>query len=334
MTEHTDEVTDFRNWLRSYGTAWEGRDVTAFTALFTPDVTYHWTPFGTPNQGHDGVARAFTEATVTQRDIAFSASVLSVDGRIGIAHWNCQLTRIGTGRAFGIDGILFARFADDGRCQLFREWWHSSEHLEAAPRTAAMAPPAPVPHQALPGQSLPGQSLPGQPLRQASPAQPVGRVPASIGGTGPDEAAFLGTWRLESWMAEDRDGIETRPFGFEYDGLLTYSHGRRVSVQVMKQGRAPFANGRALGGTTAENDAAYKGFLAYAGTYEVEAGAGIVVHRIEVSSFPNWERSDLRRQFKLEGDMLELSTPPVEASDPTEGPLRHRLRWRRITSVE
>ena len=294
MTEHTHEVTDFRNWLRRYGAAWEAKDSKAFSALFSEDVAYYWTPFEEPKQGRHAVGQAFAAATSTQQEISFSASILSIGGRIGTAHWTCSLTRIETGAPVLIDGILLARFDDTGKCQIFREWWHSNE------RDAA----------------------------EVSDAVASSRGPEDV------EDALLGTWKLESWTAEDRDGIETRPFGFETAGTLTYSHGHRVSVQIMRTGRDRFEDDSALGGTSAEAEAAYRGFLAYAGTYEVDTEGETVTHRVETSSFPNWEGSEQVRHFKLEGDVLEMSTPPIEASDPTEGPLRHRLHWRRITSGE
>jgi len=117
----------FETWLDAYGRAWEWKNADAFVALFTPAADYHWTPFGPPKQGREGIRTAFDAAVTTQRDIRFSHDVLAVDQRRGIAHWTCRLVRIATAREFTIDGILTAEFDPAGLCHRFREWWHSDE---------------------------------------------------------------------------------------------------------------------------------------------------------------------------------------------------------------
>lgn len=120
-------VEAFRSWLERYGAAWEDRDPAAAAALFTEDARYHWTPFGEPKVGPEGIAAAWREATSRQRGVRVELEVLAVAGRTGLARWHTRFERPSTGRAVELDGVLLAELDADLRCRLFREWWHSTE---------------------------------------------------------------------------------------------------------------------------------------------------------------------------------------------------------------
>jgi len=76
--------------------------------------------------------------------------------------------------------------------------------------------------------------------------------------------------------------------------------------------RARFAAGNFLEGTAEENKAAVHGTISYYGTYSVDATTHTVTHHIERSLFPNWDGTNQARTFKLLGDELTLTTPPVD----------------------
>ena len=118
----------FEEWLRGYGTAWEGRDPEAAAELFSMDARYYWTPFEQPKTGREGIAAAWREATSRQRNVSFAGEVLAVVGDAGIARWHTTLERATTDRRIELDGILVAEFDADSLCRLFREWWHSTEN--------------------------------------------------------------------------------------------------------------------------------------------------------------------------------------------------------------
>jgi ketosteroid isomerase-like protein len=121
------EENEVRTWLASYGTAWEARDPAAFVRLFAPDLRYHWTPFEAPKEGREALVHAFTAATARQEGISFQATVLSVRGAQGVAHWRCSFVRPGSTLTVRLDGIFVMEFDGHGACTLFREWWHSDE---------------------------------------------------------------------------------------------------------------------------------------------------------------------------------------------------------------
>jgi hypothetical protein len=116
-----------QSWLAAYGQAWERKDTKTFVMLFAPDVRYHWTPFEEPKQGREQLAQAVELAVGRQEAIKFSSKVLCVDGQKGLAHWHCSFDRAPTGQRVDLDGIFEMEFDADGRCSVFREWWHSNE---------------------------------------------------------------------------------------------------------------------------------------------------------------------------------------------------------------
>ena len=122
--------TDFEIWLGKYGDAWEGRDATSVTELFTPDALYYWTPFEAPKRGRGGIHEAWHDAVTGQKDIEFSSEILATIGNRGIARWWCSLVRLMDQRAVKLDGIFQVDFSENGLCEEFREWWHSDEELD------------------------------------------------------------------------------------------------------------------------------------------------------------------------------------------------------------
>ena len=131
-------------FMDSYKRVWEGRDPAGFAALFTPDGTYHNTPFAV-QKGPEELTK-YWERILLQRDIHLDFKVLSDDP--GIAHWHVtyqvaseELFEIwaastGTGlpdRSPGdplprlaLDGLLTAEFSPNGLAREVRIWWHST----------------------------------------------------------------------------------------------------------------------------------------------------------------------------------------------------------------
>jgi hypothetical protein len=120
-----------------------------------------------------------------------------------------------------------------------------------------------------------------------------------------DVQKFIGAWKLIS--------VETRKENGELfrrghrTGYLLYNSGGYMSVSFMKEGRPTFASGDMRGGTVEEKIAAVEGYVSYCGRFEVRGEK--VVHKIEVSLFPNWIGMSQERLYEFEGSQLTLSTP-------------------------
>ncbi|MFQ5658555.1 MAG: lipocalin-like domain-containing protein, partial [Candidatus Methylomirabilales bacterium] len=130
---------------------------------------------------------------------------------------------------------------------------------------------------------------------------------------------FVGTWKLVSYEVG-----ASHPMGRDAVGLLTYDANGRMSLQVMRLDRPKFrATGGKEGGYEAgiaeEVMSAYRGYIAYFGTYKVDEKGRFVTHHIEGSLFPNWVGRDQIEFFELSNDRLTFGIDPI------------RYVWKRVT---
>jgi hypothetical protein len=122
------DSTRFNDWLDTYGEAWIAGDPDAVVELFTPDARYHETPFTEPLIGREAIHGYWAAGPRdAQEHVRFSHDIVAVVGGVGVARWRANFARVGSGRRIELDGVLLAEFARDGRCTVFREWWHRRE---------------------------------------------------------------------------------------------------------------------------------------------------------------------------------------------------------------
>jgi hypothetical protein len=126
---------------------------------------------------------------------------------------------------------------------------------------------------------------------------------------------ILGPWQLISMEATSHEGGVFYPFGETPSGMIMYDSSGYMSYTAMRAGRPKSVSGDLYGGTPEEMKAAFEGFDAYCGTYELVLEEGVVTHRIETCRFPNWEGSDQVRFFQLSGNRLIIDTPPFQFRD-------------------
>lgn len=112
-----------QEWADAYAQAWRDRDADAAASLFTGDCLYRDHPLQEPHRGVEGVRSYWANVTSTQDrvDVRMGRPVESADGRrAAVEFW----VRMLSGDAeVTVIGILFLRFAEDGRCQELRETW-------------------------------------------------------------------------------------------------------------------------------------------------------------------------------------------------------------------
>ena len=142
------------------------------------------------------------------------------------------------------------------------------------------------------------------------------------------QPSVVGTWRLELWETRTADGDVRHPLGRDAVGYLTYTPDGYVFVAMMRAGRPPYETSDLLGGTTAERAEAAAGYVTYCGRYALRDGR--VIHRIELSLFPNWVGLDQVRFAELDGDTLTITTAPIAI----RGTTTNRLVWRRARASE
>jgi ketosteroid isomerase-like protein len=109
-------------WIEGYGRCWEEADGEALLELFTEYAVYRSHPFREPHVGHEGIRGYWRRATRTQQDVRVRMGRPFVDGRRVAVEW--WATVVDEGEEITLPGCLLLRFAEDGRCQELREYWH------------------------------------------------------------------------------------------------------------------------------------------------------------------------------------------------------------------
>ncbi len=134
---------------------------------------------------------------------------------------------------------------------------------------------------------------------------------------------LIGVWRLVGFETRGPGDAVRLPFGPDISGLLIYTADGHMSGQVMRAGRPGFSAPTMPGGSDAEVRAAATGYIAYAGTYDVDETERVVIHHVAVSLFPNLVGTDQRRFVTLAGGRLDLATPSERSRVSV-------LRWERV----
>ena len=134
---------------------------------------------------------------------------------------------------------------------------------------------------------------------------------------------LIGNWELVSYDSVEPDGSLRQPFGHAI-GRLSYDERGNMAGQVMRPDRPPV---EARQGAAQQVRAAYTGYIAYFGTYEVNAEANQVTHRVVGALSPGWVGGLQVRRMRFDGELLVL-----EADVPRSGgTARHVLTWRRLS---
>ncbi len=121
---------------------------------------------------------------------------------------------------------------------------------------------------------------------------------------------LIGTWRLISWQNRSLlDGEVSYPLGKDAVGYIMYGQDGYMSVAIMRPDRPKFAAGDLLSGGAEERARAAGTYVSYCGQYEFLGDT--VVHRVELSLFPNWVGVEQERLVEVKGDRLTLSTRPI-----------------------
>jgi hypothetical protein len=139
---------------------------------------------------------------------------------------------------------------------------------------------------------------------------------------------FFGTWKLVSWEIEQANGepIDS-PLGPAPVGWIMYQPEGHMSVVLMRPDRPKFASNNLMEGTPEEIKAAFEGYVSYCGSYEVNEQEHLVIHRLQLSWFPNLVGTEQKRFFEFAGDRLTLKTPPLMVFGKAQV---HRLIWQRL----
>ena len=117
-----------------------------------------------------------------------------------------------------------------------------------------------------------------------------------------DRHPLIGSWKLVSWQVIAEDGTPHDVFGASPKGYLVLTpEGRSIVVTT--------AAGRQGGMDDANRAALHKSMLAYSGRYRVEGSDFITT--VEVSWNEEWNGTEQRRHYSIEGDKLFIESAPA-----------------------
>ncbi len=136
---------------------------------------------------------------------------------------------------------------------------------------------------------------------------------------------FIGTWKLNSFEMKSDEGEILHPFGQDCLGYIMYNSDGYMSVAFMKSDRPKFSSDDIAQGMLDEKALAMDTFVSYCGTYDVDEER--IVHRIEISWFPNWSGIDQVRFYEFSENRLTLKTPPMNVQGKM---LTGYLVWERV----
>jgi ketosteroid isomerase-like protein len=118
-------------WIEAYGRAWREKDASAAAALFTADAVYRSHPLREPHVGMEATHRYWSRATGDQEEFELRFGTPIVAGDRAAVEWWAQM-RV-DGDDVTLPGILYLRFAPDGRCEELREAWHFEDGRHPPP---------------------------------------------------------------------------------------------------------------------------------------------------------------------------------------------------------
>lgn len=137
---------------------------------------------------------------------------------------------------------------------------------------------------------------------------------------------FIGEWTLISMTNEKSDGTITYPNSQNVKGLLSYSEKNTMSAQLGSLDRNKFVSNDFRFGTNEEIITAFNGYISYFGTYEINEEKQYIIHHIEMSLFPNWIGTKVKRFFEFIDDSLILRATAISENGISVIPT---LTWKR-----
>jgi len=129
---------------------------------------------------------------------------------------------------------------------------------------------------------------------------------------------LVGNWKLVSWQVMVEDGKPHDVFGTTPSGYLVITPEGRSIVLTTASGRKPGTDDTARA-------ALQKSMLSYSGRYRVEGGDFIT--SVDISWNEEWNGTEQRRHYRIEGDKLFIETAPAPSMvSPGKTDFR-RLIW-------
>lgn len=127
--------------------------------------------------------------------------------------------------------------------------------------------------------------------------------------------SLAGTYRLISWENRHESGEISYPLGPDAQGMINYSRDGCMFVHIMAANRKAYSSGDLFAGETSEIVAGATSHISYCGTYALDEHD--VIHKVNISSFPNWVSTEQRRRFEFKDGNLLLGAQGLRSGTET-----------------
>jgi ketosteroid isomerase-like protein len=114
---------DVDRWLERYVAAWKSYDRSAIGELFSEDATYRYHPYDEPVGGREAIVESWFEDPDEPGSFDASYESYAVDGDRAVAVGSSTYFDAGGSVEKVYDNVYLLRFAGDGRCAEFTEWF-------------------------------------------------------------------------------------------------------------------------------------------------------------------------------------------------------------------
>jgi hypothetical protein len=114
-------------------------------------------------------------------------------------------------------------------------------------------------------------------------------------------------------------------FGDKARGMLVLGADGRYSLVVGRATLPKFAGDNRVKGTADEKNAVIEGSIAHFGKYTIDDGGKAITFHVQMSTFPNWDGTSMKRTLKVAGDQLTYTVTAPSAGGPAND-----VVWKRI----
>ncbi|MGH3343279.1 MAG: YybH family protein [Carbonactinosporaceae bacterium] len=110
-------------WVAAYERAWRAPGLRALDDVFTDDAVYRMSPYGPEVRGRDALGRLWERERQGPDEVfTMSAAVVACDVDTGVVRVEVRYEEPVREE---FRDLWVVRFAPDGRCVEFEEWWHT-----------------------------------------------------------------------------------------------------------------------------------------------------------------------------------------------------------------
>ncbi|WP_100617846.1 lipocalin-like domain-containing protein [Bacillus cereus] len=121
---------------------------------------------------------------------------------------------------------------------------------------------------------------------------------------------FSGTWNLVDMYVKEGNQI-SYPLGPQPKGILIYNTDGYMSVVLTGQNRpAKQSIDFTLG--SAEEQLVLIQYASYNGSFQIYENKNVITHNVNISIFPKWEKTELKRSYAFCENKLTLTTIPTK----------------------